>query len=188
MTRSACLLIFFALIFITSNAQSIIFNPQPLPSFKINNTQNVAASCSYTATITTSCSSPRYTRDQISLSFGDAYGYQVYAPRLDDPSTGTFERCSVDTYQITGPCLYQVCYLYLYRSGYDGWKPESVQVYGYYTGAVTFYYNTHIPNNVWYGFNYCSGASASKQAMTWFGHVFQVVFCFQCWKGLFGSV
>ena len=34
-------------------------------------------SCSYTASITTSCSSTKYTRDQISLAFGDAYGNQV---------------------------------------------------------------------------------------------------------------
>ncbi|XP_057505394.1 embryo-specific protein ATS3A-like [Actinidia eriantha] len=198
MNRAHCFVIFLALIFITSQAQtqtqiqtqSIIFHPQPQPSFKINNTQvsQSAASCSYTVTITTSCSSPKYTRDQISLSFGDAYGYQVYAPRIDDPSTGTFERCSVDTYQITGPCLYSVCYLYLYRSGYDGWKPKSVQVYGYYTGSVTFYYNTFIPNGVWYGFNYCSRASAPKTTTSWLGHVFQVVFCFKYWKGLFGSM
>ncbi|GFZ04082.1 Embryo-specific protein 3 [Actinidia rufa] len=189
MNRTLFFVLFLELIFITSQAQtltqSIIFHPQPQPSFKINNTQVLqsAASCSYTVTITTSCSSPKYTRDQISLSFGDAYGYQVYAPRIDDPSTGTFERCSVDTYQITGPCLYSVCYLYLYRSGSDGWKPESVQVYGYYTGSVTFYYNTFIPNGVWYGFNYCSRASTPKTT-SWLGHVFQVVFCFQCWKAL----
>ena len=34
-------------------------------------------SCSYTAVLTTSCSSTKYTRDQISISFGDAYGNQV---------------------------------------------------------------------------------------------------------------
>ncbi|XAR50557.1 hypothetical protein NMG60_11004912 [Bertholletia excelsa] len=184
-------LIFLPLLFTTSVAQSILLEdkPQPFPSFKINNTQNVAASCSYSVTITTSCSSPTYTRDQISLAFGDAYGYQVYAPRLDDPSSGTFERCSTDTYEISGPCLYSVCYLYLYRSGYDGWIPESVQVYSSYTGSVTFYYNTYIPRDTWYGFNYCNGASSSKaSAMKWIGHAFQVLFCLECWKTLFGSM
>lgn len=34
-------------------------------------------SCRYTVIIKTSCSSPRYTRDQISLSFGDGYRNQV---------------------------------------------------------------------------------------------------------------
>ncbi|KAA8541906.1 hypothetical protein F0562_023058 [Nyssa sinensis] len=130
MMKAAYLLLLFALIFVSSKARSIIPRPQPLTSFKINTTQNVR-SCSFTVSIRTSCSSTRFTRDQISLSFGDAYGNQVYAPRLDDPSSRTFERCSVDTFQIYGPCTYQVCYLYLYRSGYDGWKPESVQVYGY---------------------------------------------------------
>ncbi|KAL7191419.1 hypothetical protein ACSBR2_023486 [Camellia fascicularis] len=191
MNKFSMLFFFFVTLILISSPQatarsSIILKPQSLPSFALNISQSSSASCSYTVTIRTSCSSPRYTRDQISLSFGDAYGYQVYAPRLDDPSTRTFERCSVDTYQIYGPCLYQVCYLYLYRSGYDGWKPESVQVYGYYTGTVSFYYNTYIPNNVWYGFNYCSGASASTSASTsamkWFGRVFQMLFCVECWK------
>ncbi|KAK3016684.1 hypothetical protein RJ639_007089, partial [Escallonia herrerae] len=121
-----------------------------------------ARSCSFSVSITTSCSSTRFTRDQISLAFGDAYGNQVYAPRLDDPSTRTFEHCSVDTFEIYGPCTYQICYLYLYRNGYDGWKPESVQVYGYNTRAITFYYNTFIPRDVWYGFNYCSGDAAAS--------------------------
>lgn len=90
---------------------------------------------------------------------------QVYAPRLDDPYSGTFERCSTDTYTLYGPCTYQICYLYLYRTGYDGWKPDSVTVYGYYTKSVTFYYNTWIPNGVWYGFDECHGASASAWIM-----------------------
>ncbi|XVE89108.1 hypothetical protein DITRI_Ditri19aG0124000 [Diplodiscus trichospermus] len=87
---------------------------------------------------------------------------QVYAPRIDDPYSRTFERCSTDTYQITGPCTYQVCYLYLYRSGYDGWKPESVTVSGYYTRSITFYYNTFIPSGIWYGFNYCNGGASAS--------------------------
>ncbi|KAJ9179052.1 hypothetical protein P3X46_010876 [Hevea brasiliensis] len=76
---------------------------------------------------TTSCSSTRYTRDHISLAFGDAYGNQT-------------------------------CYLYLYRSGYDGWKPKTVTIYGYNTRSITFTYNTFISNGVWYGFSDCNGA------------------------------
>lgn len=162
-------LLLFNLIFLLSFSQArsspIVPLPQPaLSSFKINTTSQNDRSCSYTVRISTSCSSPRYTRDQISLSFGDAYGNQVYAPRLDDPSTRTFERCSADTFTVYGPCTYPICYVYLYRSGYDGWMPEYVQVYGYYTKAVTFYYNTYIPPNVWYGFNYCNGVAASASA------------------------
>lgn len=89
---------------------------------------------------------------------------QVYVPRLDDPGSGTFERCSTDTFEIYGPCTYQTCYLYLYRSGYDGWMPEKVTVYSYYYQPVTFYYNTYIPNDIWYGFDYCRGYLPSGTA------------------------
>ncbi|KAK4796064.1 hypothetical protein SAY86_028390 [Trapa natans] len=138
-------------------------DPHVNRSFKPNSTQNTG-SCSYAVTIKTSCSSVSYTRDQISLAFGDAYGNQVYAPRIDDPSTRTFERCSTDSFQILGPCTYQVCYVYLYRTGYDGWKPESVSIYGYYTKAITFYYNTFVPYGVWFGFNQCGSYLASTSS------------------------
>ncbi|KAL5578220.1 hypothetical protein UlMin_019919 [Ulmus minor] len=151
----------FVFTFSTAESITIVPQPQPLKSFKPNNTQNLG-SCSYTVSITTSCSSTRYTRDQISLSFGDGYGNQVYAPRIDDPYSKTFERCSTDTFKINGPCTYEICYLYLYRNGYDGWKPETVQVYGYNIKSVSFYYNSWIPNGVWFGFNFCNGASSSS--------------------------
>lgn len=99
--------------------------------------------------------------------------HQIYAPRIDDPSTRAFERCSSDTFQINGPCAYQICYLYLYRTGPDGWKPESVKIYGYNTRAVTFYYNTFLPSDIWYGFNLCQNASSSHQISTrsWFTYL-----------------
>lgn len=163
-------MLLFSFVFTLSQARSIVqLLPQPLSSFKINTTSTSisknAGSCSYTVRITTSCSSTRYTRDQISLSFGDAYGNQVYAPRLDDPSTRTFERCSVDTFQVYGPCTYSICYLYLYRRGYDGWMPEWVLVSGYNINPVTFHYNTFIPKNTWYGFNYCYGLTDSDSSL-----------------------
>ncbi|EPS71144.1 hypothetical protein M569_03619, partial [Genlisea aurea] len=126
-----------------------------LSVLRINNTQN-AGTCYYSVSIRTSCSSTRYTRDRISLAFGDAYGNQIYAPRLDDPRSRTFERCSSDTFQISGPCAYQICYLYLYRSGYDGWIPYDISVSGGYgSHPVSFYYNVFIPPDLWYGFNNC---------------------------------
>ncbi|KAL5578150.1 hypothetical protein UlMin_019849 [Ulmus minor] len=158
-TFMLCLVFVFT--FSTAESITIVPQPQPLKSFKPNNTQNLG-SCSYTVSIKTSCSSTRYTRDQINLSFGDGYGNQVYAPRIDDPYSKTFERCSTDIFKINGPCTYEICYLYLYRNGYDGWKPETVQVYGYNIKSVSFYYNSWIPNGVWFGFNFCNGASSSS--------------------------
>ncbi|KAI4355737.1 hypothetical protein L6164_004484 [Bauhinia variegata] len=162
MRKALLSILTFAIIIAFSKANPIATEPHALESFKLNETHQNQGSCSYTVKIKTSCSSTRYTRDQISLSFGDAYGNQVYAPRLDDPSSRTFERCSTDTFEIYGPCTYRICYLYLYRNGYDGWKPDKVTVYGYNTKAVTFYYDTFIPNGIWYGFNLCNGAAVSE--------------------------
>ncbi|KHG29941.1 Envelope glycoprotein [Gossypium arboreum] len=81
-------------------------------------------------------------------SFNVSY-IQIYAPRLDDPTSRAFERCSSDTFEIKGPCAYQICYVYLYRTGPDGWKPETVKIYGYNSRAVTFYYDTFIPGDTW---------------------------------------
>ncbi|KAK1311546.1 hypothetical protein QJS10_CPA07g00687 [Acorus calamus] len=147
----------FALFLFHSGAHSIKSQPQELKSFNIQETQDVKRACSYTVSIKTSCSSVSYTRDKISLAFGDAYHNEVYAARLDDPSSGTFERCSTDTFQIQGPCAGRICYLYLRRVGSDGWIPENVKIYGPDSRSVTFYYGTRLPNGVWYGFDLCSG-------------------------------
>ncbi|KAK7283694.1 hypothetical protein RIF29_13401 [Crotalaria pallida] len=115
-----------------------------------------AANCSYKVVISTSCSSPKFTTDEISIVFGDAYGNQIYAPKLGDPVSRTFERCSSDTFEIDGACVSRICYVYLHRSGAsesDGWKPESVKIYGFNIDPITFYFNTSIPNNTWYGYN-----------------------------------
>ncbi|KAL0718328.1 hypothetical protein Bca4012_067650 [Brassica carinata] len=90
----------------------------------------------------------------------------IYAPRLDDPSIKTFEQCSSDTFEINGPCTYEICYVYLYRSGPDGWIPESVKIHSHGSkSAVTFPYNTLVPESVWYGFNYCKSASGSSSVL-----------------------
>ncbi|KAG9454549.1 hypothetical protein H6P81_007453 [Aristolochia fimbriata] len=129
--------------------------PKELRSLEIKINQQYPYGCSYTVAIRTSCSSPIYTRDAVSIAFGDAYGSQVYAPRLDDPRSRTFERCSTDTFVISGPCTYQICYVYLMRRGWDGWAPETVRIYSPNGRPVTFYYNMFLPNGVWYGVNHC---------------------------------
>lgn len=160
MVNKFSFLLLFAL-FIFSEARSITTKqPHLLTSFEIKPNQT-AKSCSYTLTIKTSCSSTSYTRDKISLAFGDAYGNEVYAPRLDDPYSRTFEKCSTDTFDIRGPCTYEICYIYLLRVGSDGWKPETVKIYGPNGRAVTFNYNSFLPNGVWFGFNHCNSVPVS---------------------------
>ncbi|KAF6151179.1 hypothetical protein GIB67_037387 [Kingdonia uniflora] len=150
------LILLFTLPLIFSQSKSLQTQPQLLKSFKIKSPK-VTSTCSYTVTIKTSCSSPSYTRDKVSLAFGDAYGNEVYAAKLDDPRSRTFERCSTDTFKISGPCMYKICYVYMLRRGSDGWKPESVKIYAPNSKAVSFTYNTFLPNGVWYGFKVCNG-------------------------------
>lgn len=161
-TTTTLLQILFVLFtLIIHRATSIPENdPIPLLSLRINPNQTTS-SCQYTVEISTTCASASYTRDQIGLSFGDVYGNQVYVPRLDNPSSGAFERCSSDTFQINGPCTYDICYAYLMRTGPDGWAPGYVQIHSSYkTAPIKFTFNTFLPDAVWYGFNYCQGSSS----------------------------
>lgn len=97
----------------------------------------------------------------------------MYVPRLDDPSSRAFERCSTDTYKLQGPCGYGICYLYLRREGRDGWVPESVTINEVdYRRSINFYYNTALPNAVWYGFNHCPRIAKATEA-TGGGHISQ---------------
>nr|GMC71245.1 embryo-specific protein ATS3B [Ipomoea batatas] len=166
------ILLFIPIIISEARSNSILSWPHPAPpSFAVNTTtlNHQNGKCSFTVDIRTSCYSTSTTRDQISLSFGDAYGNQVYAPRLDDPYSRTFERCSTDTFQIWGPCTYQICYVYVYRSGNDGWIPYdiTIQGQGHYSRPVTFYYNVHVPRDMWYGFDYCSKATKAYAKWGW---------------------
>ncbi|KAJ6676202.1 EMBRYO-SPECIFIC PROTEIN ATS3B [Salix viminalis] len=112
--------------------------------------------CSYTVVISTSCLSPKYTTDQISITFGDAFGNQVYDPKLVNPFTTTFEQCSTNTFQVTGSCSLQICYVYFYRNGTVGWIPQSVEIYGSFsTPAVFFFNSTTVPEGEWYGISKC---------------------------------
>uniref|UniRef100_A0A1J3DSJ9 Embryo-specific protein ATS3B n=1 Tax=Noccaea caerulescens TaxID=107243 RepID=A0A1J3DSJ9_NOCCA len=167
MLRLAISLFLFALCSFTSSSSARSFittKPRPIDSFLPKSKLENAGVCSYKVIIKTSCSSVSYTRDKISISFGDVYGNQVYVKRLDDPHSRTFEKCSSDTYKITGPCMRDVCYLYLLRQGSDGWKPENVKIYGSSIRSVTFYYNLFLPNSVWYGFNVCNGIGIDKSS------------------------
>ncbi|XP_060181550.1 embryo-specific protein ATS3A-like [Lycium barbarum] len=163
--NSLLLVLLFAGFFNFSQATSVTSKePHVFRSFRIKSDQTAvtaARSCSYTLTIKTSCSSTKYTRDRVSIAFGDAYGFEVYAPRLDNPSSRIFERCSTDTFQLRGPCTYEICYLNLLRVGSDGWKPESVKVYGPNRPHIMFKFNKFLPNGVWFGFNHCRKVSGS---------------------------
>ncbi|KAI9074756.1 hypothetical protein K1719_043288 [Acacia pycnantha] len=124
--------------------------------------KDLNGNCSYLINIYTSCYSPRRTRDHISLAFGDKYGNQVYVPRLDEFPSATLARCEIEVVHVTGPCTSQICYMYIYRSGGDGWKPHDITVSGNFPESAYFFLHTLIPNHAWYGFNYCNTTSSSS--------------------------
>ncbi|KAL8476714.1 hypothetical protein ACS0TY_029131 [Phlomoides rotata] len=153
--RALFLLLILAYVSSSTKSRSIFPHPKPLSSIKIHTTQN-GGTCYFAYTVKTSCSSPRFTRDHVSITFGDANGNKIYDPKLEDPDFRTLGRCATDTFDLYGPCTNQICYMYLYRTGNDGWIPSNVTVYAYNTKPVTFYFNVNIPKGVQYGFNYCS--------------------------------
>ncbi|KAL3570289.1 hypothetical protein D5086_027538 [Populus alba] len=124
MRRAHCtFLLCFAFIFaVLSKAD------QPINKFRPHVHEPFSpGSCAYTVVISTSCLSPKYTTDQISIIFGDAFGNQV-----------------------TGSCSLEICYVYFYRNGTVGWIPQSVEIYGSFsTPAVFFFNSTTVPEGEW---------------------------------------
>ncbi|KAK4252894.1 hypothetical protein QN277_011028 [Acacia crassicarpa] len=126
--------------------------------------KDLIGNCSYLINIYTSCYSPRRTRDHISLAFGDKYGHQVYVPRMDELPSAKLDRCITKAARCTGPCTSQICYMYIYRNGDDGWKPHDITVSGNFSKPFVFYFNTLIPNHAWFGFNFCKTSSLPSSA------------------------
>ncbi|KAF2605154.1 hypothetical protein F2Q70_00028712 [Brassica cretica] len=77
MIRLAISLFLFALFSVTSARSFVATRPGPVDSFLPKPKLEGAKVCSYTVIIKTSCSSVSYTRDKISIAFGDVYGNEV---------------------------------------------------------------------------------------------------------------
>jgi len=76
---------------------------------------------------------------------------------LDDP--GAFKKCTTVSFDVMGECTSQICELYLFRKGRDGWKPETVVVYDYNYPPVIFNYNICLTKGRGIGYNYCGQGS-----------------------------
>ncbi|CAN6874429.1 unnamed protein product [Brassica oleracea] len=128
-------------------------------AFDLSLIQMEAGTCPYTVVVMTSCLSPESTRDQISITFGDADGNQVHAERLGGSvkGTGSLGKCSTDTFQVRGQCLTSpVCSLSINRDGPDGWVPESIEIYAQGSKSVKFDFSKSVSKNTWYGQNHCN--------------------------------
>ncbi|XP_010483918.1 PREDICTED: chitin-binding lectin 1-like [Camelina sativa] len=157
-------LIFLLLVLCFNNPVLSLTDDQPLiSSLKLHEKE----SCPYTVIVTTSCLSPDWSKDQITIALSDANGNQVVAPRLNEPLSGGrggFEKCSSDTFQIKGECLNTICSVYIYRSGLDGWIPETVEIFKEGSKSVKFDFNENVPENIWSGNNNCNNTSLSPSS------------------------
>ncbi|PIN09692.1 hypothetical protein CDL12_17726 [Handroanthus impetiginosus] len=81
---------------------------------------------------------------------------KILAPHLEYEHPERFQPGSLDVFVLDGPCMNPIaCYLFLYRSGNDGWTPSDVFISQRYGGQVDFLFNVAIPNNGWFGYNNC---------------------------------
>lgn len=131
--------------------------------------------CSYSIEIETTCAPYAETRDHVSVRFSDSEGNLIIVKHLKNPKLlytpkngakqgggyGGFGRCAIDMFEARGPCVSdKECSLYLIKVGSDEWRPGWVKVYQQEGGSLVqmsymFYFRTFVPQNVWYGFNYC---------------------------------
>ncbi|PQM43237.1 uncharacterized protein Pyn_29944 [Prunus yedoensis var. nudiflora] len=158
----------FAIFFIIST---------PINAMQPNNYgfQGSKTNCTYSIEIETTCAQSAGTTDHVSVRFGDSEGNLIIVKHLNNPKLlyapkgglrrrgyGGFGRCAKDMFEASGPCMSQrVCSLYLKRVGSDDWRPGRVKVLHQQDGSrvvpvsYVFYFRTFVPENVWYGFNYC---------------------------------
>ncbi|KAL5569189.1 hypothetical protein UlMin_025764 [Ulmus minor] len=131
--------------------------------------------CSYSIKIETTCAPSAETKDHVSIRFGDSQGNLVIVKHLKSPKLlyapkngvqkgsayGGFGRCAIDMFEASGACMSErACSLYLKKVGSDEWRPGWVKVHQQEGGRLVqvscvFYFRTFVPENVWYGFNYC---------------------------------
>lgn len=131
--------------------------------------------CSYVITIETSCTKGAGTLNHISLRFGDSRSNDILVRPLnrrhvksvdkmdqsvlDDVPRKPFQPCSVDEFQVDGPCVYTtICYLYLKLTGSDNWRPGFAQVQVLDEARFNsdyFYFRHYLPRHVWHGYDLC---------------------------------
>lgn len=144
----------------------------------VNSFQPTNKNCSYSIEIETTCASYADTTGPIGLRFNDLLGNLIIVKHLKNPKlvyapkeilkeiNGTyhgFRRCAIDKFEVIGTCMSKwVCSLYLKRFGSDGWRPGWVKVLHQENGegdplpvSYKFYFRTFVPQNVWFGFDYC---------------------------------
>ncbi|XP_068644910.1 embryo-specific protein ATS3A-like [Aristolochia californica] len=164
-----------AIIFITTTTCLLEFlhsDNGSLPS----NVSPSQRNCSYAIDVETSCTPTAGTTSIIGVRFGDSVQNSIvvrhlknpkllYSPRKDNKQGNDyngFEACEINQFEANGPCMdKRVCSLYVKRLGSDEWRPGWIKVLSLRedgrtsTFSYPFYFRVFVPENVWFGFNYC---------------------------------
>ncbi|PIA38800.1 hypothetical protein AQUCO_02700181v1 [Aquilegia coerulea] len=131
--------------------------------------------CNYTVRIETTCLKGAETSNHISIRFGDTKSNDILVRHLntkhmrqvdplqpadiDDVPKIPFQACTVDEFQVTGPCVESpICYLYLKSQGNDDWRPGVAQVrvsQAMHLSSNFFYFRRYLPRHVWHGSDLC---------------------------------
>ncbi|KAK7822390.1 embryo-specific protein ats3b [Quercus suber] len=155
MKRTSILLIFIVSITVFSPA----FGNKPNNQALLESQKN----CSYSIEIQTTCAPSADTTDHVSVRFSDSLGNLITVKHLKNPKLlyapkgglkkqggaySGFERCAIDMFEASGPCMSQRV---------PGWvKVLHTQDGGHVVPvSYMFYFRTFVPENVWYGFDYC---------------------------------
>ncbi|KAJ0102133.1 hypothetical protein Patl1_06212 [Pistacia atlantica] len=144
---------------------------QPLNQTSLISQGNI---CSYSIEIETSCAAAAETTDHISVRFSDSAGNLIIVKHLKNPKLlyapknggkkqgGGLQRCSINMFNANGACMKKsVCALYVKRVGSDEWRPGWIKVVHQEENgravpvSYTFYFRKFVPENVWFGFDYC---------------------------------
>ncbi|EEF37314.1 conserved hypothetical protein [Ricinus communis] len=177
----------------TSESEIITISPHLALRYQPTNTTLGESHkiCSYSIEIETTCAPSADTKDHVSARFSDSSGNLIIVKHLKNPKLvyppnglrkqggvyGGFGRCAVDMFEVSGPCMKQsICSLYLKKVGSDNWRPGWVKVLhqegsnGHLVQvSYMFYFRRFLPENVWYGFDYCHSKEGFQPHVATFG-------------------
>ncbi|GLJ24183.1 hypothetical protein SUGI_0461270 [Cryptomeria japonica] len=122
--------------------------------------------CSYTLEVKTSCNIlDSGTRDRVLVRFGDKSFYDAnktevlerhLSQSMNEGNAKPFRRCKTDKFNLSGPCVKkQLCYVYFKVEGTDNWRVNDAVIHHEY-GNDIFHLNKRLPENAWYGLEYCN--------------------------------